>query len=514
MSNIIPPFLIVAMAVSGHAMAQSGLSAAATDSMLCEIRELYLPLNSSTSTVYSVNPATMPYRDSISLSEIRLTGEHYHLQKAVMEQLGTGHTDMSVEAASYRHLSPYTTVWGSAGFTTGKTRDVRWSNCIDYRRVAPYVLGDEVGGDLSSRKYTFSGGYAGLFGRWSAGIAADYRAEIAYRDRDPRVKTVVSDLNAKFGGSYLVSDRYALGLNGGINIYNQNCNLEFYNPMNDINTYTLTGLGTYYQRFMGNTNKSSGYQSIGFNAALQFVSTDREGFMGNIGFDHYRMEQQLRNFNNLTLGFSNVNTFSAHLAYKFRFSRTLTFQPSAEGYVRSHKGTENLFGTSAGASYDKIGSRSVYRHNTSYGKLSLPFQLRSGETYYTFTPYAAYDLDRERYLEPSRELQASHITPGLRLGVSAVTGKWLWDASVDGCYAMASSKRPVLTGLDTTTPLGQCVLSNFDMLKADRTAVAAKVSAGKVINGILFDITLNYGFIRYTDEGDGHMVRLSIGARF
>ncbi len=514
MSHTIPKLLIAVMAVSGQAMAQSGLSAAGSDSLMRNARLTSLPIAVDASRIYSVNPATMPYRDSISLSDIRLKGEYSDLQKAVMEQLGTGYTGMSISAESYRHLTPATTVWGEAAFTTGKTKDVRWSNCIDYLKVAPYVLGDEVGGDLSSRKYTFAGGYSGRFSRWTAGVSADYRAEIAYRDRDPRVKTVVSDLNVSLGTSYLVTRRYVLGVNGGINIYNQNCDLDFYNPMNDINTYTLTGLGTYYQRFMGNTNKNSGYQSLGLNASIQFVSTDKDGFMGNVVFRHYRMEQQLRNFNNLTLGFSDVNTISAQLAYKFRFGNAVTFQPAAEGLIRSHKGTENLFGTSAGASYDKIGSRSIYRHNAATGKLSLPLQIRNGHTYYTVSPYIGYDFDRERYLEPVRELQASHLITGMSASISAISGKWMWDAGIDGNYAKASAKTPILTGLETDTPLGQCVISNFDMLKADRTSLLAKISAGRVISGILFDITLSYCHTRYTGEGNGNFATLSIGARF
>ncbi len=514
MSHAIPTLLTIAMAVTGQAMAQSGLSASQSDALLHKVILSSLPLTTGTNHIYSINPATMTYQDSTSLSAISLTGEYSHLQKAVMEQLGTGNNNISVTANSYLHLSPRTTVWGKAGFTTGKKHNVKWTNCIDYLRVAPYVLGDETGGNLSLKKYSFSGGYSGLFGRWTAGINADYRAEIAYRDRDPRVKTVVSDLNVKLGSSYLITSGYALGLNGGLNIYNQNCDLEFYNPMNDINTFTLTGLGTYYNRFMGNTNKSSGYQSVGFNASLQFVSTARQGFMGAVEFDHYKMEQHLRNFNNLTLGFSDVNTITANLAYKLHFSQSVKFQPAAEARIVSHKGTENLFGTSAGASYDKIGSHSIYRHNTSWMKLSLPLQIQHGETFYTLTPYTGYDFDRERYLEPNRELQASHIIPGLTASLSTKSGKWLWNAMIDGSYAKASSKTPVLTGLETDTPLAQCVLSNFDMLKADLGAIQAKISGGRVINGIFFDLTANYGYFRYSGEGDCHYVSLSLCARF
>lgn len=506
--------MIAAVAVSGHAMAQSDLSTTDPKGLLRSSQLTTLPLTTATRPVYSSNPATMTYSDSISLSAIRLTGFYSHQGEAVMEQLGTGHRGVSIIAESYMHMSPKTTVWGNAGFTTGQTDDIKWTNCIDYLRVAPYVLGDEVGGDLSSRKYSFAGGYSGLFGKWTVGISADYRAEIAYRNRDPRVKTVVSDLNINLGGSYRLFPRYVIGLRGGLNIYNQNCDLDFYNPINDINTYTLTGLGTYYKRFMGNSNENSGYESLGFNAALQFVSVDREGFMGNVEFDHYKMEQQLRNFNNLTLGFSDVNTLSAKLLYKLRIGNKMTLQPSVEGFLRNHKGTENLFGTSAGASYDKIGSRSVYRHNTSMVKVSLPLQIQQGMTYITVEPFAAYDSDCEKYIDPKRKLQASHLTPGINSSLSANSESWLWKADLGGSYSKASSENPILTGLETDTPLGQLVLHNFDMLKADRYSLNAGVSASRIINGICFELSADYRYVKYVKKTNCHYATITLCAKF
>lgn len=510
MLKCLSSILVFAMACQLTAMAQPGVS----DTLLRNTQCISLPASLKSAAIYSYNPATMPYRDSISLSEIRISGEQANMQKPIMEQLGTGYTQLNISAQSYRHLSQNTTVWGKAEFVSGKTRDVRWNNCIDYLRVAPYVLGDEVGGDLNSRRYSFNGGYAGNLGRFNIGLAADYRAEIAYRNRDPRLKTVVSDLSIRAGATYHVNSNYVLGFNSALNVYSQNCDLEFYNPINDINTYTLTGLGTWYQRFMGNTNKNSGYESFGLSAALQFVSINHHGFMGNVIFNHYKMEEQLRNFNNITLAYSNVNTISAHFAYRLKLTDAVFFQPALEVYNRSLLGTENLFGTSAGTSYDKIGSRSIYRHNTGRASGFLSFQFRLGHHYCTLTPYTGFSFSDEEYIDPYRKLQTSHFSPGLQIAFSAISGKWLWEASIDGSHSIASAKEPILTGLDTTTPLAQCVTSNFNMLKADITSIKSFLRISKAIQKIVFDITLNYSYFKFSRQADGYMASLSIGARF
>lgn len=235
--------LAVAVTLSTGAMAQSA-------SLLPELQRLALPVESKRLADFEPNPSAMFYRDSVSLSTLSFSADRTEEEKPVMEQLGDGHLLFGLSAASYSRLGQSSVVWGDAAFTTGSYRDVRWSDCIDYRRIAPYVLGDEAGGNLSTRCYSFSGGYAKNIGRWSAGVEAGYRAEIAYRNRDPRVKTVVSDLDISLGASYEVNSGHVIGLDADLNVYNQNCDLDFYSPVNEINTYTLTGLGTYYRRSM------------------------------------------------------------------------------------------------------------------------------------------------------------------------------------------------------------------------------------------------------------------------
>ena len=486
-----------------------------TVGLLRELQRLSLPVQSMTLSDYEANPATMMNRDTVSISSFAVGMDLNREDKPVMEQTGDGHDLFRITASSYTRLDDRSVVWGDAAFVTGKYRDVRWTDCIDYMRVAPYVLGDEVGGDLSTRNYNFSGGYAREYGKWDFGGQIAYRAEIAYRNRDPRVKSVVSDLSVNAGAAYRFG-HYQLGLKGGINVYNQSCDLDFYSPVNEINTYTLTGLGTYYRRFMGNTNKNSGYSSVGYDAGFQWLPVSgKNGLSAKVGYTHYRMEQQLRNFNNLTLGFTDNDLVSFSLAYRFALTRALVCRPLVQGQIFTRKGTENLFGTSAGASYDKIGSRSPYNFSDKSFNLTLPFELTTGVARFTATPQIGYISRSESYNEPYRHLAVDHLIPGLQMDFSTISsGKWLWNLTVNASYAKADASDPVLTDLETSTPLGRCVLDNYLMLKADRRRWGISCDLSHALSSFILSLRAEYDMTDYVGQGTCHHFMLTVGASF
>lgn len=482
--------------------------------LLPEIQRLALPIEQERTKTYTDNPAQMFYRDSITLSSAVASADILRQQKPVMEQLGTGHTLFGLNAQSYTRLNSVSVVWGAAEFRTGNYRELRWTDCIDYERVAPYVLGDEVGGNLSTRRYTFSGGYSRQYADvWTIGADAAYRAEIAYRNHDPRVKTVVSDLDLRFGVARAMGGS-TVGISAGLNVYNQNCDLDFYNPINDINTYTLTGLGTYYRRFMGNTNKNSGYQSLGYSVSAQWLPKDGNGLSAQVSVKGYRMNQMLRNFNNLTLGYTDNNTIAASAAWRMNLSPTLTFRPMIGGQLFTRKGTENLFGTTAGSSYDKIGDRKPYTHNMANVSIALPLQLNFGQSYLTFAPSATYDYNLEKYNSPKRRLCSSRITPALLADFSSRNSTWLWNVSCNGFYGITSSEEPILTDLDLSSTLGKCVEHSFNMLSTNRTGFGISAKFGRTVKSIVLSISASYNYTNYNGQGNCQGASLGLSAEF
>lgn len=496
-------------------MAGSIFAMAETPALINRIQNAALPVNRVATMEYSHNPATMLYSDSVSLSSIAVSADYSSLDRAVMEQTGTGSRLLSIGANSYRKLSKDMAVWGNASFTTGSYRNIKWSDCIDYEYVAPYVLGDDTGGNLTTQCYKFSGGIAKSVNRWTVGAQARYRAEIAYRDHDPRIKTIVSDLDVTIGASLEVADKRILGVNGGISVYNQNCDLDFYNPVNDINTYTLTGMGTYYRRFMGNTNKNSGYNSIGFSAGAQFLSTDKSGFKASVCVESYRMKQQLRNFNNITLGFTDNLTISTSASYRWYVNNRLTIEPLLTGFFSHRKGTENLFGNSTGASYDKIGSNSFYRHNRFDAAIALPIQwTAAGKTYITIAPHSSFSANEERYATPLRKTDVLHIVPGVMASLSMNRGAWLWDMAINGEYRLSHSQEPIWTDLDTTSALGACQLNNYSMLDAESCKGDIRLNVTRHMGPVALNGSIFYSLQHYRSIGNTNIAGISVGVIF
>ncbi len=502
------------MAAFGVAVAQSRPSVAA-------IRDTSLPSRQARGAVCATNPAAMVYLDTLSLSRIGVSRHIDCQSEALVLQLGQGGYELSAEAESYMRLNTRSAAWGKASFATGLTRDVKWADCVDYQRLAPYMLGDGTGGDLALREYTFAGGYGAILGRWSVGAQASYRAEIAYRDRDPRLKTIVSNLVVKCGATYRVTPHYAIGLDAAIDIYRQDCDLDFYNPVNDINTYPLTGLGTYYKRFVGNANKSSGYQADGFSAGIQLINTDDEGFNASAEYARASMEQRLRAYNNLTLATTTHNTIEARLVYARQLSASVKLAPMARAILHTRRGKENLFGTAAGASYDIIGVRENYVESRRHASLAVPVEIAIGASRLTAMPQLSVENNRARVVDINRKYDVSGLTPALSIDYSLVTPRNLiLDAGATIDYTLKSAPAgqnniiQQVTAIDIEG-LGECVAHNYDVLKSNRLATGVSAGIGKMHRNILFSIKVNYKYHTYaTRHISRHYAAVTIGATF
>lgn len=229
----------------------------------------------------------------------------------------------------------------------------------------------------------------------------------------------------------------------------------------------------------------------------------------------YRVNQQLRSFNNITLGYTDNNRVSARLSWQSDFQSRIIFRPTVRVSYFDRKGTENLFGTSTGGSYDKIGSRSPYSHSVLNVGVDLPVQVDLGGPFLTVKPSLRYDRSLEEYTEPRRNLEASHIVPGMMVGFSArPSDKWQWMAQFDAFYASASSQEPILVGLDTLGSLGRCVVGNFEMLSADQLGSGLSASVSRLFKGFAMTLSASYRYIDYKKQGDGHALCVSLSAGF
>ncbi len=467
MKSLLATYLLLTAALSVHASdALDMRGTSVMDSVTTDVAAL----------PYESNPAAMFTRFSVNRSTFNARGSYSGADQAQVVQEGTGHLIGGLQAHSYMRLNPNTVVWGGAEFATGQRRNLRWTESVDYDRLAPYVLGDSVGGDLSERRYSFYGGYAGRSGVWGWGAKASYVASIDYRDRDPRDKIVVSDLNIDLGATRTVG-RYDLGIGLGLNVYNQDCDLEFYNPINNIRVYAFTGLGTTYARFSGNSAENTAYDGLGYRIALTLTPTRGTGVWGAVRYRKGYVKQILRDFNNLTLTHASTYHFEGEAGWSGR-AGVLTIAPQAQLTWRRRIGTENLFGSSVGTDYNRIGDHTYYYSDRVVARVRVPLTLSTGTTtLLELDPGATYRYDHENYRTPARDLEADCITAHLGAHYAFSAGSVRLRPGVVGELSWVSSLSRRLTGLNPESAIGQMVNHNFDMLIANYRSLAVKVGA-------------------------------------
>ncbi len=409
------------------------------------------PTDRSIRAYYHSGTAAMHFADSVSLSSAMLTADTERTDEPVTVQNGCGHNLFGLSAETYYKLSAVSTVWGHAGYQRGTTLGVAFCDVTDYETVGPFVLCDDTGGDLSSQRYDFGGGWSRTFGSaWVAGVKADYGATVAHRSVDPRVKNIVSDLNVAIGGARTFGCGYMLGLNLGVRIYNQDTDVDFYNSTTHAITMVHTGLGTVSSRFRGADAQSSAHRLSAYSASLQFLPMALgDSFYGEVTAAKTSVDLVLNGYNNLKFGTTATTELSARASRLFRLNSGLTLFPTIAGYMIKRAATENLFG-SAADNYTKIGERENYHHDRYGVTAELPVALTLGSrgTKMTLTPKVGYADDKESLTEPSQTLKSRYIIAGASLfAIKRLSRGWAIAALVGYESHDASSQQVRLTAM-------------------------------------------------------------------
>ena len=470
----------------------------------------------ATLPVYTSNPAAMSGFLPFSLSDFGVRGIFAESDEAETTECGKGELTGNVEARSYMRLTPSTTVWGEARFTTGKKRDIKWNNSADYLLLAPYVVGDSVGGDLTTRQYSFTGGYAGSLNRWGWGAQGSYTAVIDYRARDPRDKIIVSDLEIKAGATFRINRRHTLGAAGSFRVYNQESDVEFYNPNNDIHLYPITGLGNYYPRFSSISDINTAYKGIGAGASVELIPFDRKGAFASVTFNYLDMRQVLRDFNNLELTRAGTYAITARAGW-FGHAGKAMAGAVADVDISRRLGFENIFGSAVGNNYIMIGSRRNYLHDKLSGNISMPLEVTcSRKVNLDIMPACAAYYSRESYRKPRRVLSALLTAPSLSIRARwRCDRRWLLEASAMGSRGFGHELERNPGTLDQHSALGSAVIHNFDMTAADRTAIG--VSAGAYVEtgkGMALGISARWGHTRFDGHGNANRGEMSLALKF
>ncbi len=511
--RIILPILFTTSALAGNlpACAMSG------DVLLNTLADIESPSGKLLRYYPSSGVATMHFRDSVSISGAAIEWDYNCQSQAFLAQTGSGYNMYRIKINSYHKLAQQkSTVWGHAGFTAGNTNDVKFADCIDYNLVAPYVLGDDTGGDLTHQQYVFGGGWSRCYGEWATGISADYRAEIAHRSHDPRIRDIVSDLGISIGCSHSIGERYRAAIDGSLRIYHQDCDIDYYNPANTIMTRLLTGMGSVYSRFDNNQCNSSGHRLTGIGAGISVMpQNDATGLRARIAIVHNSADMELRDFNNITLGTTSTNIICGSMTWFAKWSDRFSFLPTFTGRIFDRTGIENLFGTSSGSSYEKVGSRKSYTHSVTDMSVLLPVEwkpTRKIHSLYT-SLRADYSNNHEQLTDRHRSTEVNRISLALNItGMFRCSSTTMITAGIDGIYSKADAKTPQWGDLDFTTGPGKIVKSNYDMACSNSYSTGTYIKAAHAVAGKVMNLTAAYIHKGYsnTEHSDNVTITLSL----
>lgn len=385
----------------------------------------------------SNNPALMVSLFETSYSEIFADFNYTTANTPRLLQTGDGEAFGRIKADSYVRLSPRTAVWGEASYRTGKRQNIKWCSTADFLLLYPHIMGDTLGGDLSSERYTFAGGWATQLGRLAIGANVDFRAEHEYRTVDPRPRSIVTDLTIMLGATYNVA-QYQLGINLGAAFYKQTNTVKFYREDGVIPEYQMVGLGMDYKRFSG-SNASAYYKATGWRAGLDVQPASGLGPFLSAGYAYTPYRRILPNYNALPMTTLYLERLEAQAGWRFRIKQA-ALSLYAEADYEHRSGDEHLAGNATSSEYRVVADLTTYHCHDAEIFLGATAQLplaggqASARLEGGLTDYAA------DYVTPHREMSFAKAFGRMEAQWQSQLGRTWLTAAVNAAYWANTSK--------------------------------------------------------------------------
>ena len=429
------------------------------------------------------NPAIHGAAYSASFSQLALGVDYQHQSEAFVQQLGSGYVLPYAGVDTYLRLSQSAAVWGSASYTAGIQKDVKWNSTSDYALLQPYVLADTLGGDTHRERYAFAGGYATRLDKWMLGAEMQFRAEQEYRDRDPRMRGIVTDLTLRLGAGRQMG-RYTVGAAFEGNVYRQTNSVTFYSEEGVIPEYQMTGLGTEYSRFSGD-KRSLYYDGGGVALLLNAAPTDSRGLYADLTLGRYQYHRKLAEYNSMPL--TDLYREQAALTIGWRTPVIAVF---ASANYTKRTGDEWIGGTSDARYFPTIGRLTMYKHqliNASLGALycrnNLSLMLRSG-----------YKSSNEKYVYPERKMDYSQIYGQLKAQYfHHASDRLMLSYSADALYQANLTHSIYMPFANMTSSFVQMINHTYDYAKANYTNINASVRADYHWDGSRYGAFTKFG---------------------
>lgn len=226
---------------------------------------------------YYYNPANMVDYSTYSISTFSVG---YDKQKSELYRLQAGQEieGLKVNTVSYKKLKNDRTIWGGMRYLNQTQRGIQWNSSLDLDIIGPYTVADSTRGTSLFEGYEFVGGYMKKSNKWSYGAEVSYKAHLAYRNVDPRPKSVSSDLYLKIGLGYDIYKDWKVGVYMQGAKYLQHTSVKFANLVSNAAIYQMQGMGEWNYYFSGKSDKSV-YEQTGYQAGFNLSNKGGRDFL-------------------------------------------------------------------------------------------------------------------------------------------------------------------------------------------------------------------------------------------
>lgn len=475
------------------------------------IRENSSPLTAFIEEYYS-SPSLKSHERRNSFSQIDASYFDSD-QDLFISQEGSGRQGFRVDARSYLKNSQASTLWGNAFYVNEKIKSVSYNESSDYDLIYPYVMADTIGGDLSSETYFFSGGLSKQLGSFEYGLEASFRGTQAYRDRDPRPKNIISDINASLSIATNAWRNYRTSADLNLRKYDQENTLDFVSELGAPLIFHDAGLGVYNNILAGSRNLAY-YRGYTFGGQLNLIPINRNGFVAQIGYHQFSFNKDLSSVAD-AVGQVNDQQINALLGY-LQTTEDYNLSLKLIGIHKNRDGTEAKFDNRNSNNFlQKVSEDIRYRNIQNQLRLEGMYGRSSDAFDFYIHGKVGYFEDDQDYISPDRSLNYSNLLLGLNFTGIKPINKSLLTAQIGAQKLQNLDAGYFWNDANPESGIYEMLTSNYQYLTSSSFQISGKLRVDYPFpNNLNFFVQAAGNYTNFTDDYRGKQFVVSTGFVF
>lgn len=449
------------------------------------------------------NPAFMQYACSTSNSQLSLSVSNENKSSAFRLEDGVGATQAEIEAQTYLHITNNVTVWGKAAYDNGLLRSVKWNSVADYDVLYPCILADSVGGDTHIERYILSGGYT--IGRkwWQWGAHLCFRGEQDFRIIDPRLRSIVSDLQLKLG-SALTLGKYRLGVGCMGNIYRQTADVDFYGEQTTTTEYQMTGLGTSYVRF-SSSQRDIFFEGLGGELQLDMQPIGKCGLSAHLLASQHKYDRISDEYNAMPLTTLYRLHYAGSVGWKHRGEHNIALLAHVQYSERASD--EHIAGSASQQDYPILVTLTMYKQTN----LDTYLEALYGMSAWHVLCKVGVRTNSEKYIYPKREMDYGHLYGSLTTQWLGHIGKQInIDARLSAMHMHNNDANIKMPYANMQSTIVDYINHNYKILKANYTQMQANLRTDYALRNVHVGLFSQVGVGYVLCSEDRHNVKIDV----